>query len=157
MKVIDNFLSKNNFNELKNTLLNDFFPWYFCDGKVFKNDGDFQFTHVFFEHNKINSVSFELLKNLMLYLNVKALVKIKANLTLKEKTFKQFKFHTDCDVNCNTAVFYLNTNNGKTIFKNKKEIESVENRILIFPSNLEHAGTSTTDTPYRMVLNLNYF
>ena len=43
-----------------------------------------------------------------------------------------------------------------TLFKDKK-INSVENRIIIFNSNIEHTGTSTTNANYRMVLNLNYF
>jgi hypothetical protein len=157
IKIIDNFLPKENFLIIKETVLSNDFPWYFQDFKVYKNDGNFQFLHVFFHFNKINSNYFNLIEPFLPLLNVKSIVRIKLNLTIKEKKIKKFKFHADTNFNCNTAIFYLNTNNGKTIFKNGKEVESVENRIIIFPSNLEHTGTTHTDTPYRMVLNLNYF
>jgi len=157
IKIIDNFLNKDDLNNLKNQFLSNNFPWYFQKGIAFENDEDFQYTHIFFNHNKINSDYFNLLEPFLSLLNIKSIVRIKLNLTTKENKIKKFKFHTDFDFNCKTAIFYLNTNNGKTVFKNKKEIESVENRIVIFPSNFEHTGTTHTDTQYRVVLNLNYF
>ena len=157
IKIIDNFLKKDDLNNLKNKFLSNDFPWYFQDFKVYKNDGNFQFLHVFFHCNKINSNYFDLLDPFLSLLNIKSIVRIKLNLTTKEKKIKKFKFHADTNFNCKTAIFYLNTNNGKTIFKNGKEVESVENRIVIFPSNLKHTGTTHTDASYRMVLNLNYF
>ncbi len=60
----------------------------------------------------------------------------------------------------NTAIFYINTNNGKTLIKenNKiKEISSLENRVVIFDGRLKHAGTTCTDAKNRIVINLNYF
>jgi hypothetical protein len=157
INVIENFLKKDDLNNLKNQFLSNTFPWYFQDFKVEKNDGDFQYTHLFFDNNRINSNYFDLIEPFLSLLNIKSIVRIKLNLTTRENKIKKFKFHTDFDFNCKTAIFYLNTNNGKTIFKNKKEIESVENRIVMFSSNLEHTGTTHTDTQYRMVLNLNYF
>ena len=157
INVIENFLKKDDLNNLKNQFLSNTFPWYFQDFKVIKNDGDFQYTHIFFDYNRINSNYFDLLEPFLSLLNIKSLVRIKLNLTTRENQIKKFKFHTDINFDCKTAIFYLNTNNGKTVFKNKKEIESVENRMVIFPSNLEHTGTTHTDTKYRLVLNLNYF
>ena len=157
IKIIDNFLDKEYFDKLKNTFTDNTFPWYLQKGKVFNYDGYFQYTHIFFDKNKINSNYFGLLEPFILKLNTKSLVRIKLNTTFKENVIKKFDFHTDVNFNCNTAIFYLNTNNGKTIFKNKKEVESVENRIVIFASNLKHTATTHTDTHYRMVLNLNYF
>jgi hypothetical protein len=156
VKIIDDFLNKNDFNNLKNKFLSNDFPWYYQNFKVIKNDGDFQFTHVFFENFKINSDYFSLLNTFSTLLNIKILIRAKMNLTIKTNKIKIFKFHTDVNGDCNTAIFYLNSNNGKTVFKNGKEVESFENRIVIFPSNLEHTGTTHTNTPFRMVLNLNY-
>jgi hypothetical protein len=157
IKIIDNFLDEEYFNFLNNEFLSNKFPWYFQKEKVFKNDGNFQYTHIFFNDNKINSNYFNLIEPFIPLLNVKSLVKAKLNLTTKDNKIEQFQFHTDVDFHCNTAVFYLNTNNGETIFDNGKKIESVANRIVIFPSNLKHTGTTHTNTLYRMVLNLNYF
>jgi len=157
INVIENFLKKDDLNNLKNQFLSDKFPWYFQDFKVYKNDGDFQYTHVFYGDNSIGSTYFYLIEPFLSLLNIKSLVRIKLNLTAKTNQIKNFTFHRDFNFDCNTAIFYLNTNNGKTVFKNGKEVESVENRIAIFPSGLEHAATTHTDTPYRLVLNLNYF
>jgi len=57
-----------------------------------------------------------------------------------------------------TAVYYLNDNNGYTLFeKNNKKVMSKENRIVIFDAQMRHTGTNTTNQKKRVVLNLNYF
>ena len=59
--------------------------------------------------------------------------------------------------NQRTGVFYLNTNNGYTYFESGERVDSVENRLLVFPSSKRHAGTTNTDVDYRCVINLNWF
>ena len=157
LDIIDNFLDKNIFYKLNNEFLNNNFSWYFQNGKVFENDGTFQFTHLFYDENKINSDRFDIIEPFLSLLNVKSLVKVKLNFTPKDAVLKKFEFHTDNNFNCNTAIFYLNSNNGKTIFENGEEVNSIENRLVKFNSNIKHTGTSTTDKPYRMVLNVNSF
>ena len=56
-----------------------------------------------------------------------------------------------------TGIFYMNTNNGKTIFEDGEEIDSIENRMVVFPASKRHAGTTHTDTIYRCVINFNWF
>ena len=156
IKIIDNFLDKKYFKFLNENFLNPFFPWYYQNGKAYENDNGFQHTHLFFDNNKINSHHFYLIEKLLTKLSVKSLVRIKLNMEPKNKVMESYSFHKDNDCNCNTAILYMNTNNGKTLFKDK-EVNSVKNRIVIFNSNIEHTGTSTTNADYRMVLNLNYF
>ena len=55
-----------------------------------------------------------------------------------------------------TSIFYVNTNNGYTVFEDGTKVESVANRMLTFPSNLKHCGTSCTDKNIRSVINFNY-
>ena len=55
-----------------------------------------------------------------------------------------------------TAIFYLNTNNGYTLFEDSKKVDCVENRIAIFDSNKRHTGVTTTDTQSKVVLNINW-
>ena len=76
---------------------------------------------------------------------------------MRSTEIKPTLLHTDNELDCNTAVFYLNTNNGKTIFENKEEVESKKNRIVIFSSKLKHAATTHTDEKIRTVININYF
>jgi Rps23 Pro-64 3,4-dihydroxylase Tpa1-like proline 4-hydroxylase len=59
--------------------------------------------------------------------------------------------------NLKTAVFYINSNNGSTIFKDGTEIESIANRLVVFKSNLDHSSVSCTDQKARYVINLNYY
>jgi len=157
MKIIDNFLDYNDFDIIKDRILGNNFPWYFLNFKVFEGDGNCQHMHILYEDNKINSDYFELFKPFLKMLNINSLVKMKLNMTLRDKTLKPYEFHTDVNFDCNTSIFYFNTNNGKTIFDNGKKVKSLENRLVSFPSKLKHTGTSTTDKPYRIVLNINYF
>ena len=83
----------------------------------------------------------------------------RAHFILKDKNPSISGFHTDLNFKCKTAIYYVNTNNGGTIFRiNKKEIkvESEENKIVIFNSKILHAAKSQTDTDTRIVININY-
>jgi hypothetical protein len=55
-----------------------------------------------------------------------------------------------------SGVLYLNTNDGKTVFKSGEEAESVANRVVRFTANQMHTGTSHTNTKYRALINFNY-
>ena len=56
-----------------------------------------------------------------------------------------------------TSIFYINTNNGYTKFKDGTKVESIANRMITFPANMEHCGTSCTDKNIRIVINFNYY
>ena len=56
-----------------------------------------------------------------------------------------------------TAIFYINSNDGYTEFEDGTIVNSIQNRILIFPGNLKHRGASPTDVKSRALLNINYF
>jgi len=166
-KVIDNFLDKESFLKLQHELLfSRNFPWYFQDMKDLeyvhkKNESDlnqYQFTHIFFGDYLATSNYFYLLEPLLKKLEVKSLIKVKANLNpYSPKLYKGY-FHRDTPYNSLTAVYYLNKNNGYTFFeKNNKKVKSKENTIVIFDAQMKHAGTNTTDQKKRVVLNLNYF
>ena len=88
-------------------------------------------------------------------LDIKEIFRIKMNLTTRTEKLFNHLYHTDFK-DCTTAIFYMNTNNGKTIFKHGEEVNSIANRIVIFNSNLEHAATSHTDEKTRVVINFNY-
>jgi len=161
-KVIDNFLNKKIFKKIqKNILEDENFPWYFSDHWDYGDEKDFdrsQFYHVFYQHHSPNSNYVQLLNPIIKKLNCISLIKIKANSTYYTDKIKEGTFHIDNKHKGITAIYYLNTNNGYTRFKNKKEkIFSVENRMVIFNTDMEHLGTTTTNAKRRVVLNLNYF
>ena len=168
-KIIDNFLSQQHHNNIKETLIGEaaLFPWYFnhntIDINVIDNDlHNFQFTHKFYIDNCVTSQYFnELIYPVLQKLNVFSLLRVKANLNVVKNTNDIYGWHTDYNSNKHkTAIYYVNTNNGKTLLKNNEneiiEIESIENRIVVFDGNIQHTGTSCTDQKNRCVINFNY-
>ena len=158
IEVIDNFLEDDNFKEIEKILMGDKFPWFFND---FKNDSDdinnFQFTHTVVRGNgEVESKFIQYMKPFFNKLNIKKIFRIKINLTTRTQKIFNHLYHTDVSFQCTTAIFYINSNNGKTIFKHGEEVNSVANRMVIFNSNLEHAATSHTDEKTRVVINFNY-
>ena len=158
IKVVDNFLEKNIFTEIENILMGDKFPWFFNDFKSDSNDtNNYQFTHTVVRGNgDIESKFIKNMKPFFTKLNIKKIFRIKINLTTRTEKLFNHEFHTDVPIQCTTAIFYVNSNNGKTIFKNGEEVDSVANRIVMFNSKLKHAATSHTDEKTRVVINLNY-
>jgi hypothetical protein len=57
---------------------------------------------------------------------------------------------------CNTAIFYINKNNGYTLLKDKTKIAVEENKLLIIDTKTYHAAVTATDTDRRIVINFNY-
>ena len=167
MKVIDNFLPLDIFTNLSEQINSPFFDWYFNNKIVVRNEqtlDDFQFTHTFYMDHIIRS-NYSIVKPLIDKINPLALVRIKANLTVKQSKIIEHGYHTDfskdeiedVDKVVKAAVFYINNNDGYTKFEESGEIvESVANRILIFNSHIRHTGTNCTNSKNRIVININF-
>jgi hypothetical protein len=166
-EVIDNFLSPQEHELIENIMVgpDGRFAWYLNDYKSSDNDlmpmdslYNFQFTHVFHVNNNIASdwysqIAFPLVRKL----RVALLLRIQANLNPMTKDIVKYGWHVDFpNYGHKTAVYYVNSNNGKTIFKNGLEVDSVANRIVIFDPDMLHTATSCTDKKVRCVINLNY-
>lgn len=170
-KVIDNFLDKSDFERLQAVMLSNDFPWYFLDHKVSKitkikeenKINNFQFIHNFYSNFSPSSPFAEILNPILEKINPSAIVRIKANLTTPTPNSFEFGWHTDYgyekgkNFTGKTAVFYVNTNDGKTLFENGESVEAIENRILIFDADMVHTGTSSTDSKQRIVININFY
>ena len=165
MKVIENFLPEEEFNAIVEEVAAASFPWFFDDGILYKNSGgssEYQFTHMVWYNNEPQSPVFKLLQQTILKrLNIEFLFRIKLNLNPVTETHKyKDLFHVDQEgeTTCKrkTAIFYLNTNNGYTLFKDGTRVDCVENKIVIFDANKEHTGVTATDTMRRLVLNINW-
>jgi len=164
--VTDNFLPEYQFKSLKEVLLSTHFPWYFNPRITDDNDGKnlkYQFFHILYDlkngHNgRTNRLrDIESIMNLIGHkLNATKLHRIKANLRPKSFFNRVGAYHVDGYKCSHTAIFYINTNNGYTQFKNGPKVKSVENRIVCFPSNLFHRGYTCSDELRRVVINFNY-
>lgn len=160
MEISKNFLNTQDITNIQNTLTSPYFPWYYNEGVVKKNDGQAQLVHTFFDkdRNYINSDYYSLFEPLIKKINPFVLLRIKANLSLKTEKPIQQGFHVDYSTknDLTTALFYVNTNNGHTIFENGKKVKSVANTLIEFNGKTSHTGVSCTDILNRLVINLNY-
>ena len=84
------------------------------------------------------------------------MLRVKANLRPRTSFPHKANWHTDIDIDSLTAIYYMNSNNGYTEFESGEIVNTIENRIVIFNSNLNHRGVSCTDQKRRIVLNINY-
>tara|TARA_Y100000004_G_scaffold131222_1_gene148040 strand:+ start:291 stop:773 length:483 start_codon:yes stop_codon:yes gene_type:complete len=160
MQVLDNFLEQPYFNKLSELLNSAYFPWYTT--KDISNTGQFfdnlyYQTHTFFLNHQIMSDYFSEIKPLIDKLEVKSLIRAKANLYPVNENLSEHGWHTDFDYENKTALLYINDTDGYTKFKDGTKVESVANRMLIFNSQKEHLSTNCTNDWARVNINLNYF
>tara|TARA_A100001388_G_scaffold276486_1_gene264396 strand:+ start:1356 stop:1850 length:495 start_codon:yes stop_codon:yes gene_type:complete len=159
IKIYDNFLENENFYDLQEFILSDDFAWYY--GTIISDKdsiSNYQFVHYFYA-GLIPYQGFEVLEPILKILKPKALDRVKVNCLPRSNEIIISGLHTDLDetdIPWKTALLYVNTNNGYTIFENKTKVESIENRLCIFPHQLKHSGTTCTDKNRRIVLNINY-
>ena len=161
MKIIDDFLSPSDFQITQNFFLGPNISWYYNEGIANNKQGldQFQLVHPFFDISKPSQTDWSpFLQPLLTKLNAKYIFRIKANLRPRTTTGVLSDYHTDMDLNQQTGIFYINTNNGYTKFQQNDfdDVTSVANRLLTFSGGLKHCGASATDSNYRIVLNINY-
>ena len=165
-EIIDNFLTEEEHQEIEKVLLSNSFPWFYANSIVADYDpsddkNNFQFAHIFYNDFTIKSAYYELMLPLLRKIEPLALIRIKANLNPNREYHTQYAYHSDVQGNFEgipgkTAVYYVNTNNGQTVFVDGTKVDSIANRILIFDNQMLHTNTTCTDQKMRCVLNLNY-
>jgi len=159
-KIIDNFLHKEDFITLKNSIINKEFSWYFQDlinGNHAKNDSTSYFTHLIYEDTSNSSIYPFIKKIFFNKLKIKSLIRIKCNCYPSTEKIRINKKHIDYDFEHQGAIFSLNTCDGFTSLNNGKKIDSVENRLLLFDANKPHASSTCTNAKARFNINFNYF
>ena len=154
-QVIDDFVDSDYFEKIQEHFLGGTIPWTFQNGVVLPNDGGYQFIHLMYTEYAPRTPYFDLVEPIFKDLGAASIIRCKANLQPRGSEIVENNFHTDYN-NCITAILYVNSNDGYTLFKNGDKIESVANRLVVFDSNLEHTGTNCTDEPCRVVINFNY-
>jgi hypothetical protein len=159
--IQDNFLLEKDFKDIQDKMMSPYFPWFFNDYVVFEKEehlkDNFQFTHTFVLDNKKRSNLFDLITPIINKITPNNLLRVKANLGTRNEKHIEHDFHTDFDEpDFTTAIFYINSNNGYTKFKDGEKVESVANRFVTFHGSKLHTGASQTDTKSRIVINFNY-
>ena len=156
--IIDNALGSQEFDNLYNHIMSSDFEWHFNPNIIKENPYDCQFVHgVHTAYHMTSPHNYRHIYPINNILEPQSIIRIKANLTTRTAEQKVYGMHTDVVVPGSlTAVYYVNDNNGWTEFEDGTKVESVSNRLVIFPSNLRHSGASCTDQQRRVVINFNY-
>jgi len=165
LHVEDNFLGQKEFDTLQTHMMGNNFTWYYNTFIDYEGQQDkFQFNHMFYGLDKPTSGYFELLKPLLEIMNPVSVFRIKANLLTRTPEIVENELHVDITFlseekrkQWTTSIFYMNTNNGYTKFEDGTKVESVANRLITFPANMKHTGTSCTNERTRLVINFNYY
>ncbi len=161
IKIIDDFIGKEEFNIIKSTLLNKNFPWFLSqvldDDESQTYDYNFQFVHMFYDERP--SIFFDILHPVLNKLNIVDIKLIKSNLLTRTDKIIKHGFHVDLEnskLNYRTSILYINNCNGYTEFEDGTKVYSKENRLVTFPTNVRHTGTTCTNNHLRLIINFNY-
>lgn len=177
LTILDNFLDNNKYQCILNAVEDQGFTWFKHGilynknhstetGFFFDNDEKYnmQFVNVLFDHStRKQDLKYFIPILSKLNINSKNLLRFKVNLTVNwgKPVFSGYHIdivedHPTPDYLNMTAVYYINTNNGYTQFKDGDKVNSIANRIVIFPGNKYHAGVTCDDEAYRLVANINW-
>ena len=170
IKVYDDFLSEKDFEFVKDNMLGHQFPWHIgtvvnpkktsllCD-----EIDNIQFCEWIYKDFAPQGPEFDIIKPIIFnkQLEVAAIRRIKANVTLRTPNIVRHGWHTDGAKTGEqpfvVAIYYVNSNDGYTEFRDGTKVESIANRLVIFPSTMEHTGSTCTNTKFRCVINFNFY
>ena len=164
-EVIDNFLDEDYFESLANLFTdkekqgNSLVSWYFQQSIADLGEIEglfFYMTHKIYHENVPNSDYYRDLLPLLEKLEIKSLIRIKANLYPNTHILHEHPMHIDKNFSHSGAILSLNTCDGYTKLKDGTKIDSVANRILLFDRSEEHCSTTATNVPARFNININY-
>tara|TARA_R110002020_G_scaffold115357_2_gene265250 strand:+ start:494 stop:1012 length:519 start_codon:yes stop_codon:yes gene_type:complete len=169
-QVIDNFLDYVDLHVIQNFMFKDM-DWYYS--RSVASDKDSQSTHYYFAHQLFDFYQTDLpdspfykevlsrfgkaFKRLNMEGEMKALIRVKANLFPSTPKLVEHDFHIDYPFQHKGLLFSVNTCDGYTKLDDGTKIDSIENRLLLFDSSKNHASTTCTNTHVRVNMNFNYF
>ncbi len=161
--IYPDFLPKQQFKAIEELMMKAHLPWHFND-EVVTTKGQFMFTHAFVLDGQVVSPRFyEPIRAMLNLIQQKrqfiGVTRVKANLYTNQGRIIEHPSHYDIppdsgysDKYC-IGVFHINTCNGMTVIGNQK-VPSVANQLILF-ENVEHFGTTQTDTDTRVMINFN--
>ena len=173
--IVDEYLDAESLCILQEEMTSDRFNWNLSTkvedralDMLFPNIAlwNWQLCNVMYANGRPLTPEYDLILPLVNRIAPRALIRVKANLVPITETRKEYQFHTDLHPEgfegAKTSIFYGNRNGGYTSIRDEitgfqRDVESRENRLLTFPQEVMHRGTSCTNTSNRIVINLNYF
>tara|TARA_B100000123_G_scaffold106182_1_gene77855 strand:+ start:96 stop:614 length:519 start_codon:yes stop_codon:yes gene_type:complete len=169
LKIIDNFLTDNDFNLLVSNTIgrNDGQQVQFRVVSNVENFGAIEENWSWYMINmvylmdapqneicgKIYQMFVPKFKELA---NFRTMIRIKINAYPYTNVVKEHKKHIDFNYENIGAVFSLNTCDGYTKFSDGTKVESVANRIVFFDASKYHQSTTTSNAKLRYNINFNF-
>ena len=162
--VIDNFIDHKDWKNIHDHMISPWFRWYYNRGYHSEEDWSYsQLTHVFYSGDGSNPLTSNgtertIIQPIFDQLLPCTLIRVKANLTTPATSMDNPNktFHNDSQIKTGiTGVYYVNSNDGKTIFKDGSKVDSVANRMVLFPNYIEHGVERSTKLD-RFVINFNF-
>tara|TARA_R100001460_G_scaffold37492_4_gene71841 strand:+ start:63 stop:581 length:519 start_codon:yes stop_codon:yes gene_type:complete len=165
-KIIDNFLEKSLYEKISKQIKGNDIPWFKRDldvdlEGVKNNNKNGYFTFCYYNNFKPDHpLFFEHMPLILEKLNVLSLIQIRCNLTFRDKDTIESAYHTDYNSSkAITGIYFLSTCNAQTVLKIKEKevfIDNIENRMLLFSTNILHKAIYQTDTHKRYLINFNF-
>lgn len=179
MNIKNDILSYSVFKNIQSKVFDDAVPWYYADSTAYIENNDLtldcSFHHMIYRDNRPTSPLFDSVVFAFLDCldktdqKMKEILRIKIGLiTATENSFVH-KPHVDFDFPHQTALLYLNTTDGDTIFYKEKlghntaneftidhKIKPEENKFVYFDGLTYHSSSTPTNSKRRVVINFNY-
>lgn len=170
IEVIDNYLDIELHSDLYNYWTGNYdngdiansCVWTFNNGINCPGDGHSQYVHLIYSKHHIISNAYNNVEPIIHKEDMSAIARIKANAISRTDKLTVFDWAFHCDFglhadNMVTGIYYVNSNDGYTLFEDGTKVESVANRFVKFPATMMHTGTSCTDDYRRIIINFNYY
>jgi len=162
--VYDEFLPYQEFGMLKDYMSHRM-GWH-ISGKINCNDlsnKEFYLVNSIYNNKRYATKQWSVDTELDPFINITskiyidALMRLKANLYMGSNSLNIHAPHIDYPMFNMGALFFVTNCDAPTYMSDGTEVESKENRLLIFNASSPHSSSSPTDVPYRITININYY
>ena len=163
MKVIDNFLPIDVFQNIHRSIMGHDLTWSFTSAVAREDDKDelwnYFHSHLAYDKDRPWSTLYDVVLPFVEQVHqvepLIACMRIMVNAYPHTPKLKLHAKHTDFDFAHKGAILYLNTCDGYTWCQGEK-VYSVANRVLLHDPSIPHYSTTTTTDQRRVIINFNY-
>ncbi len=164
MKVIDNFLTDDEFRMLELTVMNLHdcdFPFYIQKSVAHRGEKtepwSWMGTHILYHQREPKSPFFSMIDHMFLdRIEMRSLLRIKANFFPWTPEVRTHPLHVDYSFENMGALFSINTCDGYTLFEDGTKVNSVANRMMFFDPQVKHSSSTTSNAHGRYNINFNF-
>ncbi len=165
IEIVDNFLPEVQWKAIDSVVSGSNIPWYFVDNL---NEGsylgNYYFSHQLVEEQKVIGPHPNQLVPIFrpvtdrLGIDFSRNYRIKLNMYPRTQRRVHHSVHRDYDTGDGmaTLLYFVNDNDGVTVFDGKRKIRSKANRAALFDGSNKHHSTTPTNANYRCTINFDY-